>query len=101
VGGVISQKGEIIRGAIVLGSESIAIAKAGSGTVARITVTFKGSLLVYLRLLQASTSNIMHILHIADCWVFVKAEPLLFGQRRHSGWSTMYRPWQCMYLGGY
>jgi hypothetical protein len=50
----------------MLGSESIAITKVGSGTVAGITVTFEGGLLVYLRLLWASTSSIVHILYIVD-----------------------------------
>jgi hypothetical protein len=50
----------------VLGSKSIAITKVGSGTMAGIIVTFEGGLLVHLRLLQASTSSIMHILHIID-----------------------------------
>jgi hypothetical protein len=50
----------------VLGSESITITKAGFGTMARIIVIFKGSLLMYLRLLWAFTSSIMHILHIID-----------------------------------
>ena len=69
----------------MLGSESIAISEAGSNTIAWFAATFIGGLLLYLSLLWVSTSSIMYVLWIADHWVFVKAKPLLFGQRRHSG----------------
>jgi hypothetical protein len=50
----------------MLGSESIAISKAGSDTIAWFAATFVGGLLLYLSLLWVSTSSIMHILRIID-----------------------------------
>jgi hypothetical protein len=101
MGGVIGRKGEITWGTVVLGSESIAISEAGSDTMAWFAAAFVGGLLLHPSLLRVSTSSIVHVLRIADRWVFVKAKPLLFGRRRHSGWSAVYGPWQCVHLGGH
>ena len=85
----------------MLGSKSITISEGGSDTMAWFAAAFVGGLLLHPSLLWVSTSSIVHVLWITDRWVFVKVKPLLFGQRRHSGWSAIYGPWQYIYLGGH